>query len=343
MRKIIAFDLEGPLSPMDHAFESMALIEEGDKIFSVISRYDDLLALEGKEGYEPGDTLSLIVPFLLCHNIKEEDLSRVSAGAGLVEGARDLIQDLKEQGWLVHIISTSYRQHAHVIGDRLGVPVKEGEDQMIFCTELPLNQYHARLGREDFSLLKKVEKYILDNLYLEDLESGEKDGEIKKYLDKFFWEDLQKSQLGKIFSEVKVMGGRRKLRAVEEILQRHGAYLDEIAVVGDSITDFQMLKAVEAGGGLAAVFNGNIYALSYGTCSLATTDMRNLKILLELWIEGGRERVRQAVIKRELPSPSKEGPFYHWLVGKKEGDIEEVVKIHKEIRGIVRGRAAGLG
>ncbi|RQD75284.1 MAG: hypothetical protein D5R97_06505 [Candidatus Syntrophonatronum acetioxidans] len=343
MKRIIAFDLEGPLSPMDHAFESMALVEEGDKIFSVISRYDDLLAMEGKEGYEPGDTLSLIIPFLLGHNIKEEDLSRVSSGAGLVEGAGDLIRKLKEEGWLVHIISTSYRQHAHGIGERLGVPVREGQDQMIFCTELPLNKYHAQLGKEDFSMLQEVEKYILDNLYLEDLESGEKDMEIKEYLDKFFWEDLQKTQLGKTFSEVKVMGGRRKLRAVEEILQRHGAYLDEIAVVGDSITDFQMLKAVEAGGGLAVVFNGNIYALSYGTCSLATTDMRDLKILLDLWFNGGRERVRQAVVKGELPTSSREGPFYHWLVGKKEEDIEEIVKTHKEIRGIVRGRAARLG
>ncbi len=343
MKKIIAFDLEGPLSPMDHAFDCMALIEEGDKIFSVISRYDDLLALEGKEGYEPGDTLSLIIPFLLYHNLKEEDLSRVSAEAGLVEGARELIQELKEEGWLVHIISTSYRQHAHSVAERLGVPVKEGEHKRVFCTELLLDKYYSKLRKEDFSLMEKVEKYILNDLYIDDLDSGEKDNEIKEYLDHFFWKELQGTGLGKIFSEVKVMGGRRKVRSVEMILQRNQAYLENIAVVGDSITDFQMLKAVEAGGGLAVVFNGNIYALSYGTCSLATTDMRDLRILLDLWIKGDRERVRQETIKKDNVSVSEEGPYYHWLVGKDISEIEDIVKAHKKVRNIVRGRAAKLG
>ena len=47
----------------------MKLFPNGDRIFEVISRYDDLLTLEEREGYEPGDTLALIVPFLILHNI----------------------------------------------------------------------------------------------------------------------------------------------------------------------------------------------------------------------------------------------------------------------------------
>ena len=339
-KKLIAFDLEGPLSPMDHAFDSMALVENGDKIFSVLSRYDDLLALEGKEGYEPGDTLSLIIPFLLSHRIKEKDLLEVSSRAGLVKGAKELMGELKEMGWHVHIISTSYRQHAYSIASRLDVPVTQDGERIVFCTELPLDDYYSRLGKEDFSLMEGVEKYILDNLYTEDLESGEKDREMKDYLDSFFWKQLKETRLGEIFTEVRVMGGRRKVRSVEIILQRHKAYLENIAVVGDSITDFQMLKAVEAGGGLAVVFNGNTYALSYGTCSLATTDMRNLQYLLDLWIQGGREKVRQDVNIRY--NTGKE-PFYHWLVGKEASEIQEIVQIHKGTRNAVRGRAAKLG
>ena len=45
----ICFDLEGPLSPQDNAYELMKLIPDGDKVFEVISRYDDLLALANKE------------------------------------------------------------------------------------------------------------------------------------------------------------------------------------------------------------------------------------------------------------------------------------------------------
>ncbi|MDO9574401.1 MAG: hypothetical protein Q7I94_05340, partial [Candidatus Contubernalis sp.] len=215
MKKLIAFDLEGPLSPMDHAFDSMALVEEGDKIFSVLSRYDDLLALEGKEGYEPGDTLSLIIPFLLFHRIKEDDLREVSSRAGLVEGAGELIGNLKEMGWKVHIISTSYQQHAHSIARRLNFPVFQEGEQRVFCTELSLDDSYSRLGKEDFSLMEGAESYILDNLYTEDLDSGEKDLEMKAYLDSFFWEQLKGTRLGEIFSKIRVMGGRRKVRSVE--------------------------------------------------------------------------------------------------------------------------------
>jgi len=42
----ICFDLEGPLSPQDNAYELMKLFPDGDKVFEVISRYDDLLTLE---------------------------------------------------------------------------------------------------------------------------------------------------------------------------------------------------------------------------------------------------------------------------------------------------------
>ncbi len=48
MNNFIAFDLEGPLSPQDNAYDLMKLFPDGDKLFEVISRYDDLLTLEAR-------------------------------------------------------------------------------------------------------------------------------------------------------------------------------------------------------------------------------------------------------------------------------------------------------
>ena len=59
MDRIVCFDLEGPLSPQDNAFEVMGAIPRGLEIFSALSTYDDILALEGRQDYEPGDTLKL--------------------------------------------------------------------------------------------------------------------------------------------------------------------------------------------------------------------------------------------------------------------------------------------
>ena len=101
---LICFDLEGPLSPQDNAYELMKLFPDGDKIFEVISRYDDLLTLEKRTDYEPGDTLALIVPFLILHNISEADIGSLSRKATLTGGADKLISSLEYSGWKIFCI-----------------------------------------------------------------------------------------------------------------------------------------------------------------------------------------------------------------------------------------------
>ena len=337
-KNVIAFDLEGPLSTMDHAYEVMGLIPEGHKIFAVISRYDDLLALEGREGYEPGDTLALIVPFLLAFGIKEKDLIQVSKQANLVPGAKELIYDLREReaGWKPYIVSTSYEQHAGNIATQLGIGLKD-----VACTRLNLDQFYHQINRENLSFLQQVADYILSELYIEDLESGAKDDLIKSYLDDFFWKKLKQTGLGEIFCEIEVTGGRRKVKAVERFARNNGRFLGEVIVIGDSITDFQMLKAVEAAGGLAVVFNGNQYALPHGTVAVASRSLYDLKPLLKAWLKGGRGAVKEYVLKAHQ---EEEGPYYHWLIGRSSGEMEEIIRIHKVMRSLVRGEAiAKLG
>ena len=93
----------------------MKLIPQGGSIFELISRYDDLLTMEGREGYEPGDTLALIVPFLLLHKIQEKDIIALARRASLTLGAGELIASLKQQGWQIFCITTTYEQYAHYI------------------------------------------------------------------------------------------------------------------------------------------------------------------------------------------------------------------------------------
>ena len=99
----------------------MHLIKDGSSIFEVLSKYDDYLALQNIPDYEPGDTLKLIVPFLLVNGVTELDIVKVSKRAKLVRGAKELIKWLQEDMWNVHIISTSYEQHAYNIASQLGI------------------------------------------------------------------------------------------------------------------------------------------------------------------------------------------------------------------------------
>ncbi|MEM2819977.1 MAG: hypothetical protein QXF31_02230, partial [Candidatus Bathyarchaeia archaeon] len=69
MMRIFVTDCEGPVSKNDNAFElSSWLIPKGDRFFTLISRYDDVLAdIVKRPGYKAGDTLKLIVPFLKAY------------------------------------------------------------------------------------------------------------------------------------------------------------------------------------------------------------------------------------------------------------------------------------
>jgi energy-converting hydrogenase A subunit R len=327
MTKIICFDLEGPLSPQDNAYEVMGLVDRGHEIFEVISRYDDLLALEGRKNYEAGDTLALIAPFLVYHEIKEEEIRKVSDTAKLVLGANELISKLKDEEWKVYIISTSYEQHAYNIGNKVGV-----DKTNIRCTRFPLDEHRKSLQSEDFSLIEGVESDILKRLY-----PPTDDAEIKRTLDDFFFKDLPKTKLGEVIADINVVGGQRKVDAASNISKGLGKNLSDLVVVGDSITDLKMLKTVNEKGGLSIVFNGNAFAIPYATISLATTNMMNIAPILEQWEIGGKEAV-EGRFKHEKDDGD---PYLHLLAGRDSYD--DIIDIHKKVRNIVRGKAGKLG
>lgn len=334
---LIFFDLEGPLSPQDNAYEVMGLIPDGHRLFEVISRYDDLLTLEWREDYEPGDTLRLIVPFLVRHGITAEDVKRVSQQAGLVPGAAELMGRLRSEGWEVHVVSTSYEQHATNIGGKLALPTAA-----IHCTRIAFDRLRSRLSRDDLDQVAAMEQIILRDLYSDDLSSGTKDEPIREQLDPFFWESGLAGALALPGEAVTVMGGRRKAWTMEEVARVKGASLRNAAFVGDSITDVQGARMLESLGGLAIAFNGNAFILPDVTVAVAATRLDAIHPILEAWTSGGRGQVKRMV--GGVPRPgADEGPHFHWMVGCEAAQLKEVIALHKVFRRRMREAAAKLG
>jgi len=327
---LICFDLEGPLAPQDNAYELMKLFPRGGKIFEVISRYDDLLTLESRPDYEPGDTLALITPFLAYHGIEEEQIAAMGQKAGLTSGAAELTFKLKSRGWYVFCISTSYEQYAFPITKRLGIP-----SDNVACTSFPLVQIRQLLSQNEFALLEQTEHEIVN------LNPFADDTRIKEYLDYFYWHKLPRTSSGRIISQVKPVGGRRKVEALENFSTRMGKPLSRWTVVGDSITDFKMLRAVNKASGLAIAFNANEYALNYATMSLASVRLDDLWVVLEAWEKGGCQDVERVVKEKEKAGGTGDREWFHWLDGTK--DITPALEIHKKIRRLVREEAAKLG
>lgn len=326
----ICFDLEGPLAPQDNAYELMKLFTQGGKVFEVISRYDDLLTLEGKEGYEPGDTLALILPFLLYHGIKEDDITRLAQASPLTPGAPALFGKLHAQKWQVFCISTSYQQYARHITGKLSI-----SPEHLACTPLPLERFRSSLSQQDLARVAAVEKRILP------LRPEADDAQIKEILDSFFWRELPPTPLGAALRQVKPVGGQRKVEALKSFARKHRQTLKGWVVVGDSITDFKMLHTVHRAGGVSIAFNANQYAIPYATLGLASIRLDDLWLALEVWQEGGKPALEKWCKEKEAQGGKGDRANFHWLAGRKE--IEKPLAIHRKIRRLVREEAAVLG
>ncbi len=315
--KLIAFDLEGPLSPNDHAYELMSLAPQGQRLFEILSRYDDLLTLEGRPNYEPGDTLKLILPFLLSHGREDKDMERLAHQASLTPGAGELISHLQDTGWRVLCITTSYAPYALSLTQRLGIPSTD-----VAPTPISLDRLRSRLGSQDLHWLRQAETTLLA--------LSEDEIQMKERLDRFLWRELPPA-LATIIDEVRPTGGWRKVEALKRLAPE--APFSQIAVVGDSITDSRILQAVDEAGGLAIAFNANEYALPYATLGLASASIFDLAPILDVWAAQGRAGVKAKV----KPGQGDRGHF-HWL---KEGELP--LALHRRLRRLLRAQAAELG
>lgn len=319
---------------MDHAYEAAGLFPSGKEIFSHLSSYVGD-AVQNGDTYQAGETLALLVPFLLRHGITDEQLLEISRQATLVNGSEMVIRRLTQDGASPYIISTSYQHHAKTIGSRLGIP-----QEKILCTPLTLSALF--LNRYDEEFIRWAEAHII----------ALKDDPVKlrSYLNKLFLQNLPESGYGNPLERTPVVGGKIKAEIVRTIADELGVPLSRVIVVGDSITDAEMLRVVKEAGGLAVAFNANEYALREANVALASPDMRYLLPLIYNFWPAGLEGVRRFVQDRErISAPRKEGsPIaelsgmgnFHFL---EEGvDLQPILEIHSEARSLVRGQAANL-
>jgi predicted HAD superfamily phosphohydrolase len=297
-------------------------------VFRAISRYDDILALSGRPDYEPGDTLALIVPFLLRHRLGAVDIQRLAEGAPLIQGAREVMERLTADGYEVCCITTTYEQYARRLTQRLGLPAER-----VACTAFPIEELRAALGDADLAAVDRVETALLGL----DIEKDEE--RLRDLLDAFYWQELPGTPLGEAVAAVKPVGGKRKVRALGRFARDWRLELSRWAVVGDSITDNAVLSAVRIANGLAVVFNGNRYALECGNAGVASLSLSDILPLVKAWQDGGLDGAR-TFAWREAKPPDAEGPHYHWLDGE---DIGEAVEVHARFRRLVRQAAAALG
>jgi energy-converting hydrogenase A subunit R len=291
MKRIFISDCEGPISKNDNAFELAAsFIEDGDRFFSLISKYDDVLVdIIKKSDYKAGDTLRLILPFLKAYGATNENVRNFSSrNVLLVPGAKDTLAFVMKL-LPSFIVSTSYEHYITALCKLTGFPFEN-----TYCTRLNIDKY--QIPKEETKRLKELAKEIsalpmikIPNNANSISEFSSRDQETVGRLDEIFWGEIPTMKSGRMLREVNPVGGTEKARAVQNIIKMMGCGLDRVMYIGDSITDVQALKLVRKNGGLAVSFNGNCYSVRESDVAFLSNDTIVISVLTEVFNKLGKQ------------------------------------------------------
>ena len=136
--RLFVTDCEGPLTKNDNAQEVAArFLPDGAEFFARLSKYDDFLVdVAHKPGYNAGNTLRLLPPFLKAFLVTDEDIEWFSAERVLLVPKALAMLDAVRADLPAYIISTSYTPYLEALCELSGFPLGN-----VRCTDLSLDAW----------------------------------------------------------------------------------------------------------------------------------------------------------------------------------------------------------
>ncbi|MEM3549480.1 MAG: HAD hydrolase family protein [Candidatus Bathyarchaeia archaeon] len=357
MKKAFISDCEGPISKNDNAYELTAhYVPNGERLFTVISRYDDVLAYVLKRSnYKAGDTLKLILPFLRVYGVTNRVMRDFSVKTlVLISNVRETLNFIRRE-FYPYIVSTSYEHYIRALCQVLKFPF-----QNAYCTKLDIDRYTLSLEEKERlrELAAEIAKMPVIEIppqanSLEDFQESHR--KAIRRLDEIFWDEIAKMSVGRAFQEVNPVGGREKAESIESIIKLLGVSLADVVYVGDSITDVEAFKKVREGGGLTVSFNGNEYAVREAEIAIMSNSALVTALVANVFFKLGRETLIELVecwspsAVKSLPIAEKLKKFIFQVYGGRLPQVEVVRAENMErvmrqstlFRKSVRGEAIG--
>lgn len=297
MKNSYVSDCEGPISINDNAFEITShFVPKGAKIFTVISRYDDVLAgVLKKPGYKAGNTLKFILPFLKAYGLTDRKMREFSS-RNLI-----LIPDIKETlrylGEIAHtfIVSTSYEHYIEALCQAIDFPYKN-----TYCTKVRLDNYD--IPEEEKNKLKKLAEKISQMQIIEIPSKAESIEELSEehihtvnLLDEIFWNEMGNMESARFLQDVNPVGGKEKAKAIEGLAEQVQLGLSEMVYIGDSITDVEAFKLIKESRGLPVSFNGNQYAIRNAEIAVLSDHSIVTSVIADLFFRMGKQETLSLV------------------------------------------------
>jgi energy-converting hydrogenase A subunit R len=326
--KIYITDCEGPVSKNDNAYEiSETFLNEGGKLFSLLSKFDDYLGdIEKIQGYKYGSTLKYILPFLKAEGVTDEGVRDFSkTHITIMNGVRETLLGIGQQ-MKVYMVSTSYVHYIEEIARYMGL-----NEENLYCTAVSFDAYtmdeeergQIRAFQEKFLELPNIVWDEMGNIPAPSMYSIE-------VLKSFFFSRLPKLPVHNWMKDVDPIGGEGKAQAIAHIVSKNGIAVADTVYVGDSITDVNAFALVRENGGLSISFNGNRYAVQNAEYIVVSTDATVLKDMVLGFLEKGKEAITVGNVADST------------YVYKNDGrDLGNIVQLSEKMRKEVRGLAIG--
>jgi energy-converting hydrogenase A subunit R len=357
VKRAFISDCEGPISKNDNAYEiTSQFVPEGSRLYTTISRYDDVLAdVLKRPGYEAGYTLKLILPFLKAYGATDLKMQKFSATKlVLISDAKATLQHAKSIAHAV-VVSTSYEHYIKALCQALDFPCEN-----TYCTKVSIDKY--RITEPEKNQLRKLAAEISQMRVIEippnaksaqDLSKD--DQETIRRLDEIFWKEIANLEIGRIYSEVNPMGGGDKAEAIEDVVQKIGIHVSDVIYVGDSLTDEEAFKLVIEGDGLSVSFNGNQYAVKNAEIAVLSESSIPTAVIADIFCKFGKQQALKLVqnwslkaLKKSHVSPNLLERFSKLHIDKSckveivsSENVEELVRKSTKFRKEVRGEAVG--
>jgi energy-converting hydrogenase A subunit R len=309
LKRVFISDCEGPISKNDNAYEITAqFVPDGDKLFTLISKYDDVVAdVLKKPGYSAGSTLKLILPFLKAYGVTDKQMEEFSAqNLILIANSKDTLQHVSAVA-SAFIVSTSYEHYIKALCKALDFPYGN-----TYCTKLNLDKY--AVAEPEKMRLKALAKEIAQMPIIaippkaktiEDFSAS--DQETLGRLDMIFWSEIAGMDSGRIFSEVTTVGGRQKAASIEDAVARLNVRLEDVMYVGDSITDVEAFQLVRENGGLTVSFNGNNYAVGNADVAVLAENSIVTAVIADVFCRQGKQAALNLVENWNLQALERSG------------------------------------
>ena len=356
-KRIFVSDCEGPISKNDNAFElAEHFIPNGDKLFSLISKYDDVLVdIFRREGYTAGGTLKLVLPFFKALGVTDKQMREFSEkNIVLIADTKNSLHNIMKSTQ-AFIVSTSYEHYIRALCNATEFPF-----QNTYCTRLQLDKYTI-LEQEKKKLREIAEEIATMPMITIPSEAkslndfSDRDQETIKRLDQIFWIEIPKMKCGELLSEVKTIGGPQKAESIKDAISKLNLSPSDVMYVGDSITDVEAFQLVRENGGLSVSFNGNSYAVKNAEVVVLSESSIITAILADAFINHGKAAVIKIVkewsreaLKQSIVNPSLIDQLLRLYPEElpkvqipQAANMEIIVKESSEFRKKVRGQAIG--